>query len=120
MITGFPLSTRTAFAPPRAPQDVFPTTGAHTGEISASMLKDLGHKYAIVGHSERRQKGESNEVVAAKARAAVDHGITAIACLGETEAERNAGKTAQVVTAQIAVRACGSAAGRCGPLAPCR
>lgn len=85
-------------------QDAFATTGAHTGEVAASMLKDLGVKYAIIGHSERRQKGESNEVVAAKAKATLDSGLTAIACLGETLAERDAGKTTEVVTSQLAVR----------------
>jgi len=88
-----------------AGQDAFATTGAHTGEVSASMLKDLGLKYAILGHSERRQKGETNEIVAAKAQAAVDNGLTVIACLGETLAERDAGKTFDVITSQLAVRA---------------
>jgi triosephosphate isomerase len=85
-------------------QDVFATTGAHTGEVSASMLKDVGIKYALVGHSERRQKGETNDVVATKAKAALENGLTVIACLGETLAERDAGKTADVVTGQLAVR----------------
>jgi len=88
-----------------AAQDVFATTGAHTGEISASMLKDVGIKYALVGHSERRQKGETNDVVATKAKAALDNGLTVIACLGETLAERDAGKTADVVTGQLAAYA---------------
>lgn len=67
------------------------------------MLRDVGIKYAIVGHSERRAKGESNEIVAAKTKAAVDNGLTVIACLGETLAERDAGKTIDVVTHQLAV-----------------
>lgn len=69
------------------------------------MLKDLGLKYAILGHSERRQKGETNEIVAAKAKAAIDNGLTVIACLGETLVEREAGKTIDVVTSQLSVRA---------------
>ena len=87
-----------------ASQDAFASTGAHTGEVSASMLKDLGLKYAILGHSERRQKGETNELIAAKTTAAIDNGLTVIACLGETLAERDAGRTIDVVTSQLAVR----------------
>ena len=94
---------RTDFAV--AAQDAHATTGAHTGEVSASMLKDLGLKYTILGHSERRQKGETNEFIAAKATAAIDNGLTVIACLGETAAEREAGRTMDVVTGQLAVRA---------------
>jgi triosephosphate isomerase len=70
------------------------------------MLKDMGVKYAILGHSERRQKGESNEAVAVKAKAAIDNSLTVIACLGESLAEREAGKTIDVVTNQLAVRSC--------------
>jgi hypothetical protein len=88
-----------------AGQDAFATTGAHTGETSASMLKDAGLSYAIIGHSERRQKGESNEVVATKAKAAIEQGLTVIACLGETLAERDAGKTSDVVVGQLAAYA---------------
>lgn len=84
-------------------QDAFTSNGAHTGEVSAAMLKDQGVKYAIVGHSERRQKGESDEIVAAKAKAAVEQGLTVIACLGETLAEREAGRTLEVVTRQLSV-----------------
>lgn len=86
-------------------QDAFTGTGAHTGEVAAAHLNDVGVKYAIVGHSERRQKGESNELVGAKAKAAVDAGLTVIACLGETAAERDAGKTFDVVTAQLSAYA---------------
>ena len=96
-----------------ASQDAFATTGAHTGEVSASMLKDLGLKYAILGHSERRQKGETNELIAAKATAAIDNGLTVIACLGETLAEREAGRTIDVVTSQLAVRVAACAARIC-------
>jgi triosephosphate isomerase len=77
--------------------------GAYTGEISAAMLRELGVRYAIVGHSERRQyHGESDELVADKARAALAHGITPIVCVGETLAEREAGRTADVVKRQLA------------------
>ena len=85
-----------------ASQDAFATTGAHTGETPAALLKDLGVGYTLVGHSERRQKGESDEFVAAKAKAAAEQGLTVIACLGETLAEREAGKTFDVVTRQLA------------------
>ena len=77
--------------------------GAFTGEQSAAMLKDFGVRYAIVGHSERRQyHGETDALVADKARAALAHGITPIVCVGETLAEREAGRTEEVVKRQLA------------------
>ncbi len=77
--------------------------GAYTGEQSVAMLKDFGVRYAIVGHSERRQyHGETDEVVAAKAGAALAGGITPIVCVGETLAEREAGHTEEVVRRQLA------------------
>jgi len=77
--------------------------GAHTGDTSPAMLKDAGCAYAIVGHSERRQDhGESDAVVAAKAAAAHEEGLVAIVCVGETWAEREAGKAQEVVGRQIA------------------
>jgi triosephosphate isomerase len=77
--------------------------GAYTGEQSASMLQEFGVRYAIVGHSERRQyHGESDEVVAAKTAAALAHGITPIVCVGETLAQREAGHTDEVVKRQLA------------------
>jgi triosephosphate isomerase (TIM) len=77
--------------------------GAFTGEISATMLKDFGVRYAIVGHSERRQfHGETDELVAKKAQVALAAGITPIVCIGETLAEREAGKTEEVVKRQLA------------------
>ena len=78
-------------------------TGAYTGEVSAAMLKDLGCRYAVVGHSERRQyHGETDELVADKARAALASGITPIVCVGELLAEREAGLTQEVVKRQLA------------------
>ncbi|MCY1165470.1 Triosephosphate isomerase [compost metagenome] len=78
-------------------------SGAYTGEVSAAMLKELGCRYAIVGHSERRQyHGESDALVADKARAALASGITPIVCVGETLAEREAGHTEEVVKRQLA------------------
>ncbi len=77
--------------------------GAFTGETSASMLREFGVRYAIVGHSERRQyHGETDAVVAEKAKAALAHGITPIVCVGETLAEREAGQTEEVVKRQLA------------------
>ena len=77
--------------------------GAFTGEVSAAMLRDFGARYAIVGHSERRQyHGESDALVAQKARAALACGITPIVCVGETLAEREAGRTEEVVRRQLA------------------
>ncbi|VTU23415.1 Triosephosphate isomerase [Variovorax sp. SRS16] len=77
--------------------------GAFTGEQSAAMLKDFGVRYAIVGHSERRQyHGETDETVAAKTAAALANGITPIVCVGETLAQREAGQTEDVVKRQLA------------------
>jgi len=77
--------------------------GAYTGEISSAMLKDFGVRYAIVGHSERRQyHGETDAVVAAKAQRALAAGLTPIVCVGETLAEREAGRTEEVVKRQLA------------------
>ncbi len=78
--------------------------GAYTGEISGSMLKEFGVRYAIVGHSERRQyHGETDETVAAKAKRALSYDITPIVCVGETLAEREAGQTGDVVSRQLSV-----------------
>ena len=77
--------------------------GAFTGEVSAAMLKEFGARFAIVGHSERRQyHGESDQLVADKAKAVLAHGITPIVCVGETLAEREAGQTEVVVKRQLA------------------
>src|SRR5687768_16199868 len=77
--------------------------GAYTGEVSAKMLREFGVRYAIVGHSERRQyHGESDALVADKAKAALANGITPIVCVGETLAEREAGQTVEVVKRQLA------------------
>ena len=77
--------------------------GAYTGEVSAAMLRDFGVRYCIVGHSERRQyHGESDELVAQKAKQALAHGITPIVCVGESLAQREAGQTEAVVKRQLA------------------
>ena len=76
--------------------------GAWTGEVSASMLRDVGCTHVIVGHSERRQHfGETHETVARRVRAALDAGLRVIACVGETLAERDAGRTEEVVSRQV-------------------
>jgi triosephosphate isomerase (TIM) len=78
-------------------------SGAYTGEVSAPMLREFGVRYAIVGHSERRQyHGETDALVAEKAKAALAQGITPIVCVGETLAEREAGQTEEVVKRQLA------------------
>jgi triosephosphate isomerase len=77
--------------------------GAYTGEVSAAMLKDFDCRYAIVGHSERRQfHAENDALVAAKAQKALAFGITPIVCVGETLQEREAGLTEEVVKRQLA------------------
>ncbi len=77
--------------------------GAFTGEHAAAMLGDFDVRYAIVGHSERRQyHGETDELVAAKASAVLAKGITPIVCVGETLAQREAGQTEEVVKRQLA------------------
>lgn len=84
-------------------QDCFyETGGAWTGEVSAPMLVDAGCQFTLVGHSERRANfGDTDEVVARKARAALDGGLRVIVCCGETEGERDAGKTTERVGSQL-------------------
>lgn len=78
------------------------SSGAHTGDLSAQMLKEAGASAVILGHSERRaDHNETSETVAAKATAAWDADLTAIVCLGETLAEREAGDTLQIIGAQL-------------------
>ena len=79
-----------------------PDDAARTGEVSAAMLADVGARYVIVGHSERRtHHGESNALVRRKAEAALAAGLTPIICVGETEAERAAGRVGEVVGGQV-------------------
>lgn len=77
--------------------------GAYTGEWSAAMVRDLGVRYAIVGHSERRKyHAESDNDVALKVQQALSHGVTPIVCVGETLEQREAGQTMEVVKRQLA------------------
>ena len=77
--------------------------GAFTGEVCAAMLSEFGVRYCIVGHSERRQyHGETDVLVSTKTQRALASGITPIVCVGETLAEREAGKTEEVVKRQLA------------------
>lgn len=78
-------------------------SGAYTGDVSVQMLKDVGCRWVIVGHSERRQwHRESDAVVAAKAERVLQAGLRPIVCVGESLAEREAGRTQQVVRSQLA------------------
>jgi triosephosphate isomerase len=84
-------------------QDLHPRPeGAFTGEVSGAMLREAGCRYVIVGHSERRQHhGEGDELVAAKAEAALREGLVPIVCVGETAAQRERGETFAVAGAQL-------------------
>src|SRR5512147_713029 len=84
-------------------QDCAPKeSGAHTGDVAAAMLKDCGCSHVILGHSERRaDHGESSELVLAKAKAALEAGLIAIVCVGETEAQRDHGATLDVISKQL-------------------
>lgn len=86
-----------------AAQDCFwEAEGAYTGEVSPRLLKDVGCSHVIIGHSERRQYfGETDETVNRKAMAALADGLTVIMCVGETLAERESGKTYNVVESQV-------------------
>jgi triosephosphate isomerase len=78
-------------------------SGAYTGEVSASMLKEMGCAYVIVGHSERRlMHHEVDEIVAAKALQVLDNGMTPVICVGETADERNSGRAEEIVCSQVA------------------
>lgn len=78
------------------------TDSARTGEFSAAMLADVGAKYVIVGHSERRQQhGETDALVRQKAEAAIAAGLIPIICVGETRAHRDAGDASKVVSDQV-------------------
>ncbi len=80
----------------------FEAEGAYTGEVSAPMIKDAGAEYVIIGHSERRQYfGETDESVSKKVTAAVKEGLKPVLCIGETEAERDQGKTFFVLDKQV-------------------
>jgi len=85
-------------------QDCHPAdAGAHTGDISAAMLKDAGASYVILGHSERRaDHGETDAQVRDKTRAAWDAGLTAVVCVGETLEEREAANTLEIIGGQLA------------------
>jgi triosephosphate isomerase len=84
-------------------QDLFwEDHGAYTGEVSAPMLKDLGCRYVIVGHSERRTLfGEQGDLIQKKIRAALKHGLRPILCIGETLAQRDNGTTDHILTQQV-------------------
>jgi triosephosphate isomerase len=78
-------------------------SGAHTGDVSAEMLADAGASAVILGHSERRaEHGETDDMVAKKTAAAWRAGLTALVCIGETEAERDAGATLDRIGSQLA------------------
>ncbi len=78
-------------------------SGAHTGDVSAAMLREAGASHVIVGHSERRaDHGETDALVRAKAEAALEAGLVPVICVGETREEREAGRATEVVSSQLA------------------
>ncbi|HLA81782.1 MAG TPA: triose-phosphate isomerase, partial [Thermoleophilia bacterium] len=80
----------------------FAAEGAYTGEVSPGMVKETGARFAIVGHSERRQYfAETDASVAKKVRAVLDQGLMPIMCVGETESQREAGRTEYVLASQV-------------------
>ena len=100
----YPLRSRLSETPiALGAQDVFyETQGAYTGAISPLMLRDLGCRYVIVGHSERRQYfGDDDAIVNRKLQAALAHGLRPILCVGESKPQRDAGSAEQVVVAQV-------------------
>src|SRR2546429_7746181 len=89
--------------------------GAHPGEISAPMLVEVGCRWVLLGHSERRKEiGESDEVINLKVRAAMAHGLTPVLCVGETAEERRQGFTFTTVEGQLRAGLAGVAAGELG------
>lgn len=103
LVAAFAEKTRAASALAVGAQDCHPkASGAHTGDISAEMLADAGAKAIIVGHSERRaDHGESDLLIRQKAEAVWRAGLVAIVCIGETEAQRDAGQTLDVLHGQL-------------------
>jgi triosephosphate isomerase (TIM) len=103
LITAFADRTRGSKALAIGGQDCHPkASGAHTGDISAEMLADAGASAVIVGHSERRaDHGESDTLVRQKAEAAWRAGLAAIVCIGETQAQRDAGQTLDICGSQL-------------------
>ena len=80
----------------------FEESGAYTGEVSAAMLKELGDKYAIIGHSERRQYWTDNDIIVnRKAHAAIDVGLYPVICVGESKEQRELGVTKEVIDLQV-------------------
>lgn len=80
----------------------FEDNGAYTGEVSVPMLEEIGLKYCIIGHSERRQMfGDTDETVNKKAKRLIDANITPILCIGESEAQYDAGETEKVIREQL-------------------
>ena len=92
-------------------------SGAHTGEVSLAMLKEIGTSFVILGHSERRQfYGETSEVVAKRAKAVIAAGLTAVVCIGETKEQFESGITKQVVETQLKCSLAGIDASECSKL----
>ena len=103
LLTGFAGIARTSVIRIGAQDCHAEASGAHTGDISAEMVKDAGCSAVIVGHSERRtDHGETDDMVRAKAQAAWRAELVAVICIGETEQERDAGQALDIVRRQLA------------------
>jgi triosephosphate isomerase (TIM) len=97
-------------------QNVFWKEGASTGEVSAKMLKSIGCEYVIVGHSERRQAGESNEDINKKIKSVLQEGLIPIFCIGETLVQKNAQATVGILQSQIKEGLTGIAKNKAGKI----
>jgi triosephosphate isomerase len=115
----YPLAALLAESPiALGAQNMYPADqGAFTGEVSPTMLQDIGCQFVVLGHSERRQlMGEKDDQIAKKVASAVTHGLTPVLCIGETKAQREGGEAEGVVLGQLRAGLGGLAAEQVGDI----